>query len=263
MHPSCRSASTLTQHCAQDASKRLSGRGIRYFRFAHIAGLISSDPAVYARLPKVHRDESRTQGLCRLELIRFLQVAQSISVYHGALAYLLGINALRPSEAVAVRIGDYADTLRGYRVLHLVGKGNKPATMPLTVPSCAFWKPAAANALSSPWCCERSPASPSTAATPTAGGPDREGRWHPAAHQPHSLRHAAITNALDPAFPSATPRFAPVTPTREPPSTTTVPAATSTDTASTSSPPMSRASGPLRNDVRGFPFLDDFLDLSF
>src|ERR1035437_7082408 len=105
-----------------------------YFRFAHIDGLVPSDPAVYVRLPKVHRDESRTQGLDRLELIRFLQIAQTISVHHGALAYLLGINALRASEAAAVRIEDYADTLRGYRVLHLVGKGNKPATMPLTVP---------------------------------------------------------------------------------------------------------------------------------
>lgn len=48
-----------------------------FFRFAHIDGLIVSDPAVYARLPKVRRDESRTQGLDRLELIRFLQVAQT------------------------------------------------------------------------------------------------------------------------------------------------------------------------------------------
>jgi integrase len=89
---------------------------------------------VLQRLPKVHRDESRTQGLDRLELIRFLQVAQTISVHHGALAYLLGINALRATEAAAVRIEDYAETLRGHRVLHLVGKGSKPATMPLTVP---------------------------------------------------------------------------------------------------------------------------------
>lgn len=44
------------------------------------------------------------------------------------------INALRASEAAAARIEDYADTLRGYGVLHLVGKGSKPATMPLTVP---------------------------------------------------------------------------------------------------------------------------------
>ena len=53
---------------------------------------------------------------------------------HGALGYLLGINALRASEAAAVRIEDFAGNLRGHRVPHLMGKGNKPATMPLTVP---------------------------------------------------------------------------------------------------------------------------------
>ena len=106
----------------------------RFFRFAHIDGLVLADPAVYARLPKVHRDESRTQGLDRLELIRFLQVSETITVHHGALAFLLGINALRASEAAAVRIEDYAETLRGHRVLRLVGKGDKPATMPVTVP---------------------------------------------------------------------------------------------------------------------------------
>jgi integrase/recombinase XerD len=65
-------------------------------------------------------------------LIRFLQTAQTISVHHGALAYLLGISALRASEAAAVRIEDYQHTLRADRVLHLLGKGSKPATM--TVP---------------------------------------------------------------------------------------------------------------------------------
>ena len=89
--------------------------GVRgFFRFAHIDGLVSADPAVYALLPKVQRDESRTQGLDRLELIRFLQVAQTISVHHGALAFLLGINALRASEVAAVCIEDHADTLRGH-----------------------------------------------------------------------------------------------------------------------------------------------------
>ena len=116
------------------------------FRFAHIDGLIPADPAVYARLPKIHHhDETRTQGLDRLELIRFLQTTQTISVHHGALAYLLGINALRASEAAAVRTEHYQHTLRGHRVLHVVGKGSKPATMPLTVPSSASWRPAEAS----------------------------------------------------------------------------------------------------------------------
>jgi site-specific recombinase XerD len=96
-----------------------------YFKFAHIDGLIPADPAVYARLPKVQRDESRTQGLDRLELIRFLQVAQTVTVHHGALAYLLGINALRASEAAAVRIEDYAESLRGHRVLRLCRQGQQ------------------------------------------------------------------------------------------------------------------------------------------
>ena len=135
---------------------------------------------MYARLPKVHRDESRIQGLDRLELIRFLQVAQTLSVHRGALAYLLGINALRASEAAAVRIEDFADTLRGYRVLHLVGKGNKPATMPLTVPVLRVLEACRGQRTSGPLVLRPAPASPSTAATPTA--------WSPGSRKPQPSR---------------------------------------------------------------------------
>jgi len=173
-----------------------------YFRFAHIDGLITADPAVYARLPKIHRDETRTQGLDRLELIRFLQVAQTLTVHHGALAYLLGINALRASEAPAVRIEDYADTMRGHRVLHLVGKGNKPATMPLTVPVLRVLE-----------ACRGQRTSGCLVLRPVSGKPiDRRDVYRMVARiaktagiprhiSPHSLRHAAITNALDAGVP--------------------------------------------------------------
>ncbi len=177
--------------------------GVRgYFRFAHIDGLIPADPAIYARLPKVHRDESRTQGLDRLELIRFLQVAQTLTVHHGALAYLLGINALRASEAAAVRIEDYTDTLRGHRVLHLVGKGNKPATMPLTVPVLRVMEACRGQRTSGPLILR-----------PVSEKPvDRRDVYRmvtriakaariPRHISPHSLRHAAITNALDAGVP--------------------------------------------------------------
>lgn len=177
--------------------------GVRgFFRFAHIDGLIVSDPAVYARLPKVHRDESRTQGLDRLELIRFLQVAQTLTVHHGALAYLLGINALRASEAAAVRIEDYADTLRGHRVLHLVGKGNKPATMPITVPVLRVLE-----------ACRGQRTTGQLILRPVSRKPiDRRDAYRmvtriakvagiPRHISPHSLRHAAITNALDAGVP--------------------------------------------------------------
>ena len=93
----------------RDSSINTMLHGVRgFFRFAHIDGRIAADPAVYARLPKIHADETRTQGVDRLELIRFLKVAQTLTVHHGVLAFLLGINALRASEAAAVRIEDYA-----------------------------------------------------------------------------------------------------------------------------------------------------------
>jgi integrase/recombinase XerD len=173
-----------------------------FFRFAHIDGLIPSDPAVYARLPKIHSDESRTQGLDRLELIRFLQVAQTITVHHGALSHLLGINALRASEAASVRIEDYHETLRGHRVLHLVGKGNKPATMPITVPVLRVLEACRGERTEGPLILR-----------PVSGRPiDRRDVYRMvvriartagiARHiSPHSLRHAAITNALDAGVP--------------------------------------------------------------
>ena len=151
---------------------------------------------------KIHRDETRTQGLDRLELIRFLQVAQTLTVHHGALAYLLGINALRASEAAAVRIEDYADTLRGHRVLHLVGKGNKPATMPVTVPVLRALEACRGQRTTGP-----------LVLRPVSGKPiDRRDVYRMVARiaktagiprhiSPHSLRHAAITNALDAGVP--------------------------------------------------------------
>ncbi len=157
---------------------------------------------MYARLPKVQRDESRTQGLDRLELIRFLQVAQTVTVHHGALAYLLGINALRASEAAAVRIEDYADSLRGHRVLHLVGKGNKPATMPVTVEVLRVLEACGGERTSGP-----------LVLRPLSGQPiDRRDAYRMVTRiakaagisrhiSPHSLRHAAITNALDAGVP--------------------------------------------------------------
>ena len=193
----------LGERGLMDSSIRTMMHGVRgFFRFAHIDGVIPADPAVYARLPKINSDESRTQGLDRLELIRFLQVAQTITVHHGALAFLLGINALRASEAAAVKIEDYSETLRGHRVLHLIGKGNKPATMPITVPVLRVLEACRGERTEGPLILR-----------PMTGNPvDRRDIYRMVARiakaagiprhiSPHSLRHAAITDALDAGVP--------------------------------------------------------------
>jgi integrase/recombinase XerD len=115
---------------------------------------------------------------------------------------MLGINALRASEAAAVRIEDYAETLRGHRVLHLVGKGGKPATMPVTVPVLRVLEACRGQRTDGPLILR-----------PTSGKPiDRRDDYRmvlriakvagiPRHISPHSLRHAAITNALDAGVP--------------------------------------------------------------
>jgi integrase len=124
--------------------------------------------------------------------------SQTITVHHGALAYLLGINAPPASEAAAVRIEDYRETLRGHRVLHLVGKGSKPATLPLTVPVLRVLEACRGERTEGP-----------LVLRPLSGlAIDRRDCYRmvtriakaagiPRHISPHFLRHAAITNALD------------------------------------------------------------------
>ena len=61
---------------------------------------------------------------------RFLFAAERFDHAHAALAVRLGLNGLRVSEACAANIEDMAFE-RGHRVLRIVGKGNKPALIPL------------------------------------------------------------------------------------------------------------------------------------
>ncbi len=99
-----------------------------FYRFAHIDGHIPSNPAQYVRRPKVHPTDSR--GLDRTEFATLLFTAEQFSPDHAALTVLLGLNGLRVSEACATSIEDLG-TNRGHRTLRIIGKGNKPAIIPL------------------------------------------------------------------------------------------------------------------------------------
>jgi site-specific recombinase XerD len=99
-----------------------------YYRFAHIDGRIASNPAQYVRRPKVHPSTAR--GLDRSELGVFLFTAERYDQDHAALAVLLGLNGLRVSEACGTNVEDLGFE-RGHRTLAVLGKGNKPALIPL------------------------------------------------------------------------------------------------------------------------------------
>jgi integrase/recombinase XerD len=66
----------------------------------------------------------------RGELGTFLFTAERVDRDHAALAVLLGLNGLRVSEACATNIEDLSFE-RGHRTLRILGKGNKPAVIPI------------------------------------------------------------------------------------------------------------------------------------
>jgi integrase/recombinase XerD len=104
-----------------------------YYRFALIDGRIPSNPAQYVRRPKVQPSEGH--GMDRGELGTFLFTAERFDHSHAALAVLLGLNGLRVSEACGTNVEDLG-LQRGHRTLRILGKGNKPALIPL-VPRAA------------------------------------------------------------------------------------------------------------------------------
>jgi site-specific recombinase XerD len=104
-----------------------------FYSFAEIDGYIEKSPATYLRIPKVYIDESRTLSLDRMELGSLIQTARVSSPSDHALIVLMGMLGLRVSEACNVKIEDYQEIERGHRVLRLIGKGGKPATIPLPV----------------------------------------------------------------------------------------------------------------------------------
>src|SRR3954452_22110665 len=103
------------------------------YRFAHIDGRIAANPAQYVRRPKVQPSEGH--GMDRGELGTFLFTAERFDHSHAALAVLLGLNGLRVSEACGTNVEDLG-LQRGHRTLRILGKGNKPALIPL-VPRAA------------------------------------------------------------------------------------------------------------------------------
>ena len=70
------------------------------------------------------------RGLDRSELGTFLFAAEGYDASHRALSVLLGLNGLRVSEACSTNIEDIGFD-RGHRTLRIIGKGTKPAVIPL------------------------------------------------------------------------------------------------------------------------------------
>lgn len=167
-----------------------------YFRLAHADGRIDRDPTIMLRKPKVYYDDDRLDKLSSHDLEKLILHATRTSPSRGALVMLMGVMALRVSEACNVRIEDMAGYKHGHRVLRLVGKGGKPATM--AIPPLVFRTLDAAAG-------ERTEGFLITTRTGRQASRHDAYRWiQTLARQvglgeihPHLLRHTSLTAALD------------------------------------------------------------------
>jgi integrase/recombinase XerD len=101
-----------------------------YYRFAVVDDYVKADPTVLLRRPRVFIDESRQLALDKGEMQRLLDAARPKPM-ELALVAMLGLLGLRVSEAIGARIEDFGMIIRGQPTLKIVGKGGKPATIPL------------------------------------------------------------------------------------------------------------------------------------
>ena len=105
-----------------------------FYRFAQLDDYIVKDPSIGILLPQVWRDEWRNDWLTAHELRSMIAAAErSDRPADQGLIGMLALLGLRISECLSIQVGDFDDVLLGHRVLRLVGKGGKPATMPLPV----------------------------------------------------------------------------------------------------------------------------------
>lgn len=100
-----------------------------FYRYCVEEQMMDHSPAVHVRRPKVSQESTRL-GLDRNELGAFLVQGGLSGGNDHVLACLLGLNAFRVSEACGADLDDLA-LANGHRTLRIVGKGNRPALIPL------------------------------------------------------------------------------------------------------------------------------------
>ena len=174
-------------------ARRLCGTS-RWYAWLVDEGYLDVSPTTRVKRPRVPAESTRT-WLGRLELAQWLDAAEQIGGDAYALACLLAINALRVGEVCAVDVRDLG-LGRHHHTLKILGKGGKPAVVPLTPRAVHAIEKLVANRESGPLLRNRE----DTRLTREAAGRlvRRISRSAGITKRltPHSLRHSAITAAL-------------------------------------------------------------------
>lgn len=104
-----------------------------FYKFAVIDEHLSKDPTVAVRPPRVHEEAQRRTFLTPLQFAAFLEAAKMTGAKEYAVAALFGMSGLRVAELCSLDV-ESMSVQSGHTVLEFVGKGGKPAEIPLPIP---------------------------------------------------------------------------------------------------------------------------------
>ena len=166
-----------------------------FYRYCVEEQLLEHSPAVHVCRRKISQESTRL-GLDRSELGAFLVQAGLSGGNDHVLACFLALNALRVSEACGADLADLA-LANGHRTLRIVGKGNQPALIPHAPPTTRAIDTSVGERTDGALLAR---ANGSRLDRHAAGRIVRRLARRAGINKPispHSLRHAAITAALD------------------------------------------------------------------
>lgn len=203
-------AEMMRQTVAEDGSRVISESTIArrlssassFFTYAVQVGAITVNPIKDMKRPKRQQDEDGIAWLDRAQMMAFLEAAQRHSRRAHAVVAVMLTTGARTSEVLAADVSDLGHT-GGHRVLTVTRKGGKRQHLPI-----APWVGGVVDAY-----LDGRTEGPLFATSPRGGGRGRLDE--PALHRlvrriatsadlpqaravhPHSLRHSALTEALE------------------------------------------------------------------
>ncbi|QKO02354.1 tyrosine integrase [Gordonia phage BlingBling] len=103
----------------------------QFFEIALDDDLVRKNPCRLARRPKVQPNPDQRIALTRPELQRLEAVAAASCPADHALVMLMGYCGLRVSEACSLDVTDCHEIAKAHRCVRFVGKGGRPALVPM------------------------------------------------------------------------------------------------------------------------------------
>lgn len=170
------------------------------YKFLHDEDLIIRNPCQRIARPKVHYELQRREVLTVLEYAAYLTAARALGPNHHAIAVLGGMLGLRASEMASLQI-ESLSTVRGYTILTFLGKGDKPARVPVPIPALGAIQSVVSDRTSGPLlrtkaqtAMDRRSVHRYVVATAKAAGITRS-------ISPHALRRTTATTGLNQGIP--------------------------------------------------------------